>query len=92
MNEYEPLRSLSAQQIADLARHQPEMLHTCTLSPLSAAQVMEISRAPVVDIALVGFEQGKGALNADAYFCPPAFGRQPIAALTRSQVEAMTVH
>ena len=54
MNEYEPFMSLSAQLIADMARHQPEMLHSYTLSPLSAAQGMEVSRAPAVDIALVG--------------------------------------
>ena len=88
MNVHEQIGSRSAQQIADLARHQPEMLHSCTLSPLSAAQVMELSRGPAVDIALAGFEQGNGALNADAYFCPPA----PIAALAMSQVKAMTIH
>ncbi|MEI8395822.1 MAG: hypothetical protein WCF85_13865 [Rhodospirillaceae bacterium] len=83
--------NLSPQQIENLSQHQPEMLHAWTLPPLSAIQVMELSRSPEL-IALVGYEQGNTHLNVEDHFSPLAFGQQPIAALTVSQVEALTVH
>jgi len=92
MNVHEQIGSLSAQQIANLTRHHAETLHSQTLSPLSAAQVMELSRTPEVNIASVCFEHGKGDLDVENHFVPPVFAQQSIASMTMSQLEAMTVH